>query len=65
MALYKIVRHYMSPNKSNRTIMTNLTKEEAMEYCSDPDTSSRTTTSKAGLACTRRNGPWFDSFTEQ
>ncbi len=65
MALYKIVRVYASTRKPKRTIMTNLSLEEAKTWCSDPDTSSRTTTSKAGLACTRRNGTWFDTFTEQ
>lgn len=59
---YKIVRHYMN---RKRTMATGLTLEEAQAWCRDPDTSSETTTSKAGLACTRRNGPWFDGYTEE
>lgn len=59
--LYKIVRSYQ--NKTRRqTIKTGLYLEEAQAHCSDPETSSSTCTGTVGLACTRRNGPWFDGY---
>jgi hypothetical protein len=64
MATYKIVRMYRD-NYRKRTILAGLTLEEAQAYCRDPETSSSTCTSKAGKACTRRNGPWFDGYTEE
>ena len=60
--MYKIVRGYFKGGK--RTIMTGLTLEEAKAYCKDPETSSRTCTTAAKKAITRRSGPWFDGFEE-
>lgn len=52
MATYKIVRFYAPHlNKSNRTIKTGLTLEEAQEHCSRDDT--------------RKEGEWFDGYTEE
>lgn len=57
--MYKIVRHYYpkgrnswgEPNhRPNRTIETGLTLEEAQAHCSDPET--------------RKEGEWFDGYTE-
>ena len=63
MATYKIVRNYF--NGRPRTIARGLTLEEAQAYCKDPETSSRTATSSAAKARTRRMGAWFDGYTEE
>jgi len=48
---YKIVRFYRDPNKSNRTILTGLTLEQAQAHCKDP--------------ATRKEGEWFDGYTDE
>lgn len=63
MDTYRIVRMYFKGGK--RTIVSGLTLEEAQEHCSDKETSSRTCTSSAGLARTRRKGPWFDGYEKE
>ena len=60
--MYAIVRYYFNGGK--RVIAKGLTLEEAQAHCQDPETSSRTATSAAAKARTRRMGPWFDGFTE-
>lgn len=60
--MYKIVRHYQNGHK--RTLKTGLTLDQARQHCRDPETSSRTATSKAALNRTRFHGPWFDGFEE-
>jgi hypothetical protein len=59
---YRIVRMYFKGGK--RIIESNLTLDQAQAHCQNPETSSRTCTSSAGRARTRRLGPWFDSYTE-
>jgi hypothetical protein len=61
--MYKIVRNYF--HGSPRTIAKGLTLEEAQAHCRNPETSSRTATSAAAKARTRKFGPWFDSYDEQ
>lgn len=63
MITYKIVRYFQNAGK--RTINTGLTLEEAQEWCNNPETGSRTATSSAAKARTRRSGQWFDGFTEE
>lgn len=65
MAKYKIVRCYFNAGIRSRVMQTGLTLEQAQAHCNDPETSSRTATSKAGRATTRRVGKWFDSYTEE
>jgi hypothetical protein len=60
---YKIVRHFFK--QENEVIKTGLTLEEAQEHCSDPETSSRTCTKRAGLRRTEERGPWFDGYAEE
>ena len=60
---YKIVRHYQK--STNRTVESGLTLEEAQAHCSNPETSSRTATSAAARARTRKHGAWFDGYTEE
>ena len=43
---------------------TGLTEKEAQDYCSDPETSSRTFTSSSGKRRTKLHGPWFDGYTK-
>ena len=65
MTTYKIVRFYRSAGIRRRVMDTGLTLEEAQAHCSDPESSSRTCTGKAGRATTRRVGDWFDGYTEE
>lgn len=58
---YKIVRFFR--DKPKRVIREGLTLEEAMAHCEDPETSSRTATSKRALQITAEEGPWFDGWT--
>ena len=64
MPTYKIIRHYFL-GKNKRCIKRDLTLTEAQAHCSDPETSSTTAKSSAALRITRRNGPWFDSYTQE
>ena len=59
---FAIVRYYLRGGK--RTIRRGLTLAEAKAHCADPETSSTTATSAAGLSRTRLRGPWFDGFTD-
>ena len=63
MTTYAIVRSYFRGGK--RTIARGLTLEEAQAHCRNPETSSRTATSSAARARTRKMGPWFDGYTEE
>lgn len=60
---YRIVRHYF--NGRPRTIARDLTLAEAQEHCRNPETSSKTATSSAARARTRRMGPWFDGYSDR
>jgi hypothetical protein len=62
--MYKIVRMYFKPCGKKRTIKTGLTLQEARKHCGDPETSSRTCTSAAGIARTKRYGAWFDGYED-
>ncbi len=57
MTTYKIIRFDF--NKGNRTIIRGLTKEEAIEHCSDPETSGSTCSDLS------KRGMWFDGWTEE
>ena len=59
---YNIVRFYYKGGQ--RVIERGLTLEEAQAHCKDPETSSTTCTTSRAKAITRRNGPWFDGYTE-
>lgn len=55
---YRIVRFYFK--KPCCVMREGLTLEEAQEHCSDPETSSNTSSDpNANL-----NGPWFDGYEE-
>jgi hypothetical protein len=60
---YMIVRFHANGYK--RIIRVNLTKEEAIEHYKDPETSSKTCTSRQGKRRTASKGPWFEGWTEQ
>lgn len=61
---YKIVRNYRDSYRKY-TVARGLTLDEAQQHCSDPETSSSTCTTSAANRITRRNGPWFDGYTEE
>jgi hypothetical protein len=62
---YKVQRIYRDKPGKRRTLATGLTLEQAQKWCSDPETSSSTCITTSARACTRRNGPWFDSYTKE
>ena len=62
---YKIVRNYFDRYPNHRTIKHGLTRDQAQEHCNDPETSSRTCKTEKGKRITRRNGPWFDSYSHE
>jgi len=64
MSTYSIVRFY-ADNHDKLIVKTGLTLEQAQDHCSDPETSSATCTSSAGLLRTRMHGAWFDGYTEE
>ena len=61
---YKIVRNYRDSYRKY-TVARGLTLDEAQAHCSDPETSSSTCTSSQAKRITKRNGPWFDGYTEE
>lgn len=62
---YMVRRNYFERPGYHRTIKRGLFLEEAQAHCRDPETSSRTATSKAAMRRTREIGEWFDSFTAE
>lgn len=58
---YRIVRKFVNSNRT-RVIRRSVSLALAREHCSNPETSSKTCTTKAGKARTRKSGPWFDCF---
>lgn len=63
--IYNIVRFYRDAAIRRRVIRERVTLAEAQAHCSQPDTSSSTTTSAAGRARTRRVGAWFDGYEQR
>jgi hypothetical protein len=64
MKTYKIIRHFFKSNRK-QTLITGLSLETAQAHCSNPETSSRTATSKTAKERTKRSGPWFDGYSEE
>jgi hypothetical protein len=62
---YSIMRYYRDLPGRAEVIETDLTREEAREHCSDPETCSDTCTSQDGIARTKQYGPWFDGFISE
>ncbi len=62
---YRIVRTFFNDDEAPEVIKRGLTLEEARDHCRDPETSSRTATTKAAVACTKLHGPWFDGYEEE
>lgn len=60
--IYQIVRMYFNGGKT--VIDTGLTLKEAQAHCHDPETSSSTCTTDAGLRRTFARGKWFDGYEE-
>lgn len=58
--MYHIIRFYQ--NHTSRVIRRGLTLAQARKHCTNPETSSRTATSAAAKARTRKLGPWFDGY---
>jgi len=61
---YKIVRYFYKSERCT-IVARNLTLEEAQAWCKDPDTSSKTATSRNAKQRTARYGAWFDGYDLQ
>lgn len=64
-AWYQVVRLYLHHDAPRPRVVAGMGKvalQTAQAHCRDPETSSRTCTSAAGKARTRKYGPWFDSY---
>lgn len=67
--LYQVVRYYQDPNKRAVVQKENLTLEQAREWCSDDETSSKTASKYASM--TKRSNldknqqNWFDGYRSQ
>lgn len=61
---YSIIRYYKNGKHPSKMIATDLSLGEAAAHCNDPETSSRTATSKEAEEHTKRYGDWFDGFIE-
>ena len=59
--LHHIIRFYQN-DKKTVIIKTGLTEEQAKAHCNDPETSSKSATSKDAIAHTKKYGPWFDAW---
>jgi len=64
MATYRIVRMY-SNRRGTDIIVTGLTLAEAKRHCSDPETSSLTSTCPKVKANAKRWGNWFDGYEKE
>lgn len=53
--MYSIIRRFF--DGTSETIKSGLTKDEAIEHCLDPETSSRTCSAETAAA---NPGIWFD-----
>ena len=68
--MYKIVRMFSRVNRygcrrRSRVIKRGLTRAEAVEYCSDPETLSKTAVSEYKVRYTKVNSEWFDGFDKE
>ena len=61
---YRVVRTYFEGHPA-KVLVRGKSLEEVQHWCSDPDTSSSTTTSKAGKRHTEEFGAWFDGYDEE
>lgn len=64
MTTYSIVRMFQNDH-NDEIIKEGLTLEEAKTYCRDPQSSSKSCTTKEGMALTESMGPWFCGFQEE
>ena len=64
MGGYCVIRFYKEDHPA-RVIRRGLTREEAVEHCQDPETSSSTCCEPENIAHTERWGDWFDGFDEE
>ena len=60
--LFRVDRLYKDSYDRDE-ILRGVTREQAMQHCQDPETSSLTCTSTEGKARTKAKGEWFDSWT--
>lgn len=59
------IKRFYEREKPPEIIRTGLTLEEAMEWCTNPETSSTTATTAEARARTEAHGPWFDGYESE
>lgn len=59
--MYNIIRFYQN-DRPSKIVKKVYTLEEAQQHCNDPETSSKTATSKDAIAHTKKYGAWFDGY---
>lgn len=59
---YRVVRFYSNAGIRRRELFTTNSLAIAQGHCNNPDTSSRTCTTKTGKRRTREIGDWFDGY---
>jgi hypothetical protein len=62
--MFQIIRYHQDSDIESIVLKTVGTLEQAQEHCNDPETSSRTCTSRQATTYTEHNGPWFDGYRE-
>lgn len=60
--MYHIVRMYQTGK--SRVIRRGLTLAQAKKHCRNPETSSKTATTPAAKARTKKHGSWFDGYEQ-
>lgn len=59
---YQVVRFYQNAGIRRRNLFTTNSLAIAQGHCANPNTSSRTCTTKVGKDRTRKVGDWFDGY---
>ena len=61
---FKVLRFYKD-TATQKVLKTGLTRDEAVEHCSDDESSSETCSTYENILHARQHGPWFDGFAKE
>ena len=65
MTRYNVIRFFADACIDNQMVRRNLTLAQAQAHCKNPETSSRTCSTREGTERTRKHGDWFDGYTDK